>query len=104
MPTESTNLSRTNLHAFRFHDANLQGVNLLRATGLTKKRLQRAKNWVLAYYSRDVLNAFGLPSDHNDRITMRNLSGYSLQRMNLNGADLQGFNLHGANLQEANLC
>lgn len=104
MSTETTNQCGPNVHGFRFHDANLQGANLLKAKGLTKKRLQRAKNWVLAYYSREVLNALGLPSDHNDQIKMRNLSGYSLQGVNLKGADLQGFNLNGANLQEANLC
>ena len=91
--------------------ANLQGANLRGVKGLTgticslkdglwlflkclvidpQSELLAAKNWILAFYSRDLLDVLGLPSDHNKRIRAKNLSGYRLQNISLEGADLNG--------------
>ena len=101
---QNINLHGANLQGFILRGANLQDTNLRDAKGLTKKRLQQAKNWILAYYSRGALDALALPHNHNERICSKDLSGYSLQGVNLKGAELADFNLKGANLQEANLC
>jgi hypothetical protein len=54
-----------------------------------RSELREAKNWILAYYNTDVLDALGLPSDHNERLHAKNLSGYLLKDVNLEGADLK---------------
>ena len=102
-PLLGANLQGAELEGFNLDDANLQGANLREAKGLTKERLQRTRNWVLAFYSQDFLNAVGLPPDHNERIAIGDLRGYLLRDTNIQGADLEKFDIAAANLQGANL-
>ena len=100
---QGVNLKSADLEGFNLADADLQGAALHEARGLTKQQLQAARNWVLAFYSQDILNALGLPLDHNARISKKDLRGYMLRGANLKQADLEGFNLADADLQGAAL-
>jgi hypothetical protein len=55
---------------------------------LEANQLRLARNWVLAYLPEDVLAELGLPPDHNQRLTNRDLSSYNLTGMDLRGASL----------------
>ncbi|MGH8594981.1 MAG: pentapeptide repeat-containing protein [Gammaproteobacteria bacterium] len=82
-------LEAAELRWTKLSEANLQGANLRGVKGLTRRscslteglwlflkcpfldpedELRKAKNWGLAYYSKDLLGVLGLPSDHNERI------------------------------------
>jgi BTB/POZ domain-containing protein KCTD9 len=76
--------------------------------GINKNTLRGARNWMLAFYSKDVLAILGLPPDHNKRINDKTLSRYKLREGNFQGAELQRADLRkadlrGAKLQKANL-
>jgi uncharacterized protein YjbI with pentapeptide repeats len=116
---QDADLTETNLQG-----ANLQGANLQGAEGLTKDRLTKAHNAVLAFYGDSGHDLLGLPPDHDERLKRKDFSndyplentdlqeallqGFHLKKAvmknaNLQGADLQGADLQGADLQEANL-
>ena len=87
-----------NLQRAYLNEANLQGADVQEAyltdvEGLVDETLKRARNWPLAYYSKESLVSLGLPPDHNKRVRSKNLSGYQLQGTNLQGAFLGGANL-----------
>lgn len=117
------NLERSNLQAVSLRDANLQGANLMETWGLTKncslkeglqlsikcmfsspqKVLGEAKNWPLAFYSKDLLAILSFPSNHNERIRKRDLSYYALQAANVRDGDFQGYTFYFADLRRADL-
>ena len=101
-------LRGANLAHFKLRETNLQGATFKKATGLTKKQIEQAVNWPLAFYDPDQLRELGLAKDHNARIREKSLRKYSLSGTDLKGADLHGFNLYkavlrGAQLEGANL-
>ena len=101
-------LRGANLANFNLKEANLQGATFKKATGLTKRQIEQAVNWPLAYYDPDQLKEFGLAKDHNARLREKTLRKYGLSGTTLKGADLHGFNLYkavlrGAQLEGANL-
>jgi uncharacterized protein YjbI with pentapeptide repeats len=110
---QQANLRSANLRYAKFDDAdlkgadlkgaNLEGADFRKAQGLTGDQIKAARNWPLAFYSRDLLSELELPANHNRLFLERNLSRYYLQRVDLAGANLAGCNLEGAQLQEANL-
>ena len=107
----NVDLRGANLTHFTLKETNLQGATFKKATGLTKKQIEQAVNWPLAYYDTDQLREFGFSKDHNARMREKTLRKYSLSGTALKGADLHGFNLYkavlrgthleGANLQKA---
>ncbi len=96
-------LRGANLHKAVLRRANLQGADLRGAKGLFASQVKIARNWGLAFYSKDFLKELGLPPNHNERLKRKNLSQYDLQGADLQGADLSGANLQGAHLDGANL-
>ena len=101
-------LRGANLAHFKLKETNIQGATFKKATGLTKRQIEQAVNWPLAYYDPDQLREFGFTTDHNARIREKTLRKYSLSGTTLKGADLHGFNLYkavlrGTQLEGANL-
>ena len=104
----NVNLRGANLTNFTLKETNLQRATLKKATGLTKKQIEQAVNWPLAYYDPEQLREFGFFKDHNARLRAKNLSKYTLSGVSLKGANLYEFNLYktvltGAQLEGANL-
>ena len=104
----NVDLRGANLANVKLKETNLQGATLRKATGLTKKQIEQAVNWPLAYYDPDQLRQFGFLKDHNTRLREKTLSKYTLSGATLKGADLHEFNLYktvlkGAQLKGANL-
>jgi uncharacterized protein YjbI with pentapeptide repeats len=101
---KGSNLGRTlNMEGTNLSSVNLQGANLIGAKGLKKDQVQKAKNFLLAYYDQKMLLELGLPKNHNDMIQLKNLRGARLRGANLSGADLSGFDLQNADLRGAYL-
>lgn len=94
---------KANVQDVKWDNANLQGADLREVTGLDPEALRRARNWVLADYSPDLLAELGLPPDHGERLQKRDLHGLSVKDANLTNARLRGFNLRGASLEGAGL-
>jgi uncharacterized protein YjbI with pentapeptide repeats len=96
-------LADARLDGAQLTNTNLQTANLRGVHGLSRERLQNASNWVLAFYSEDVLEELKLPPDHNKRVLDKNLSGANLQGLKLIWADLREADLRGADLRDADL-
>jgi uncharacterized protein YjbI with pentapeptide repeats len=115
------NLQHANLRDVDLRNANLEGVNWegadlswvdFRQAKIPEPNvLRQARNWILAFYSEEVLRKLNVQRkvegekdapknvhDHNERIKKKDLSGYILRDLNLSEADLQGSNLQGADL------
>jgi len=97
------NLSGANMEEARLFHANIQETNFVKSIGLTVPQVKEANSWTLAFYDTDFLMGLGLSTDHNDKVSRKNLSKDFLQNANLQDAMLNGYNLQEANLQEANL-
>ncbi len=65
---QEANLDRANLDGANLRSANLRNADLRGAQGLTAFKVRAAKNWDLAFYSKDFLKKLGLPPDHNERL------------------------------------
>ncbi len=65
---ERANLQEANLDGANLRSANLRNADLRGAQGLTAFKVRAAKNWDLAFYSKDFLKKLGLPPDHNERL------------------------------------
>ncbi len=65
---DRANLDRANLDGANLRSANLRNADLRGAQGLTAFKVRAAKNWDLAFYSKDFLKKLGLPPDHNERL------------------------------------
>ena len=97
------NLENALMYKVDISGADIRGANLADVKGLTAGDLYSANNWLQAKFGGDILDSLGLPPDHNERITRRDLSGADLQGANLENVSLAGFNLSGTNLRGANL-
>jgi len=97
------NFSNANLTGTSLDGANLQEVDFRNSKGLSKRQLQSACNWPLAYYSKEYIELLELPIDHNDRLQDRNLQKANFKKINFRRAIFVKFNLQGANLQRAKL-
>jgi uncharacterized protein YjbI with pentapeptide repeats len=84
-------------------EADLEGADFREAQNLSVSMLKTANNWILAFYDDDILSNLGLPSNHNERLTNKDFSGYNFAEANLQGANLANANLDGAELQEADM-
>jgi uncharacterized protein YjbI with pentapeptide repeats len=67
-----------------------------------------ACNWIFAIHSPEFLEWLGYPSDYNERLKKKDLSGLDFQnicmnKITLNDTDLQDANLQGTRLLEATL-
>jgi uncharacterized protein YjbI with pentapeptide repeats len=110
---QRTSFERANLQATDFKGADLRGAKLggaelqnayfHGAKGLTRDQLLKARNWILAFYSADHLEALGLPPGHIIRSSRKNFSEYDLEGLNLSHNDLGGYTLVDASLERANL-
>ena len=98
-------LSEARLKGTILKDADLQWADLrgVEVENLDKEELLRAKNYKLAYYSKEWLAELDLPPDHNDRVKNSSLKNYPLQEADLRNANLHGANLKGAKLHKAQL-
>ncbi len=65
---QEADLSGTNLQEADLWRASLQGAYLREAEGLTASQVKTARNWELAFYSKDFLKELGLKPDHNERL------------------------------------
>ncbi len=65
---ERADLNDANLQKANLYGANLQGAYLREAEGLTASQVKTARNWELAFYSKDFLKELGLKPDHNERV------------------------------------
>jgi len=65
---QEANLDRAKLFGANLGWANLRNADLRGAQGLTAFKVRAAKNWDLAFYSKDFLKKLGLPPDHNERV------------------------------------
>ncbi len=65
---QKANLDRAKLFGANLGWANLRNADLRGAQGLTAFKVRAAKNWDLAFYSKDFLKKLGLPPDHNERL------------------------------------
>ncbi|MFZ5448068.1 MAG: pentapeptide repeat-containing protein [Thermodesulfobacteriota bacterium] len=100
---EEANLQQANLEWAKLTGANLDGTDFREAKGLEKEQVLISFCWPLAKYSQESLKTLGLPSDHNERLNKKDLSGYQLPRTELREANLHEFNIRRANLLFANL-
>jgi uncharacterized protein YjbI with pentapeptide repeats len=110
---EKTNLEEANLRLANLEGAiltwaylegaNLNGTDFRKAINLEKNQVIQAKCWPLAFFDANLLEALGLPPDHNERLKKRDLSSYNLEGANLRRAELYKFNLQQANLKGAHL-
>jgi uncharacterized protein YjbI with pentapeptide repeats len=100
---DQANLEEALMGGANLQKANLMGANLQGAKGLTKEQIMAASCWVLAKYSKEMLEILKLPPEHNQNLNDANLSNYRMPRADLWGAHLQSFNLQGAILEGANL-
>ena len=62
------NLFGADLRDAKLNGADLRGANLLGARGVSPDQVKSAKNWELAFYSADLLQALGLAPDHNEKL------------------------------------
>lgn len=113
---KEADLRGANLKGANLRGTNLQGADLRGVKGLTKEQLygervsahRGACNWIFALHSPEFLEWLGYPSDYNERLKKKDLSGLDFQnicmnKINLNDANLKDANLQGAKLLEANL-
>jgi uncharacterized protein YjbI with pentapeptide repeats len=101
-------LSGADLDQTILKEANLQGANFRDVRNITKKQLEEATNWQLAYYGEEHITDLRLPADHNKRVKDKKFSQYDFKDADLKNADFENADLRraalsGANLQEANL-
>ena len=62
---QGADLRGANLQEADLWRASLQGAYLREAEGLTASQVKTARNWELAFYSKDFLKELGLKPDHN---------------------------------------
>ena len=98
-----TNLQKADLGEATLANANLLLADFKGAKGLKVEQLKAAQNWNLAFYDAAMLQRLKLPSDHNDRVLMKQLSNYDLHGVALAGTFLVRANFQGANLRMADL-
>jgi uncharacterized protein YjbI with pentapeptide repeats len=102
-------LIAVNVENSSFDGANFQGATIESAKIDGKYTFYGAGNLVLAHLDDDMLQFLGLPTDNNDRLRIKDLSGYNFLKLaqrsgrSLRGADLAGFNLRGAVLDAVDL-
>ncbi len=65
---QGANLRWANLQEADLWRASLQGAYLREAEGLTAYQVKTARNWELAFYSKDFLKELGLKPDHNENV------------------------------------
>lgn len=61
-------LSGSRLTDSTLSGADLKWTDLTGVIDLNVEQLKRAENWDHAFFSRDLIDGLGLPSDHNQRI------------------------------------
>ena len=62
------NLLEANLLEANLFGADLRGADLRGVRGVSPDQVKSAKNWELAFYSADLLQALGLAPDHNEKL------------------------------------
>jgi uncharacterized protein YjbI with pentapeptide repeats len=95
---EGADLSGADLKGASLQGAKVAGANLSAAI-VAPGQIEGMRDWILAFWSQDTLAAIGLPSDHNERVELKDFSGYDLHGHYLSACDLAGANLSGANLR-----
>ncbi len=108
---KEADLRKANLKGANLRGTNLQGANLQGVEGLTKEQLYGEKvsahrgacNWIFALHNPDFLEWLGYPSDYNERLKKKDLSGLDFQNICLNKITLNDANLQNANFQDAKL-
>ena len=60
-----TSCLRLHLDGAKLEKADLDGADLLSATGLAVSQIQSANNWTRALYSQEFLKELDLPPDHS---------------------------------------
>jgi uncharacterized protein YjbI with pentapeptide repeats len=71
------------------------------ATPVTLEQARSAKGWLLARWSPEILNALGLPENHNDNVRAKLFRGHALAGAHLNDLDLSRAVLADAILDNA---
>jgi uncharacterized protein YjbI with pentapeptide repeats len=61
-----------------FLNANIRFADFRGAKYITSKQIKSAEDWQLAYFSEQLINELGLPTNHNENLSKRDLSGYNL--------------------------
>jgi uncharacterized protein YjbI with pentapeptide repeats len=93
-----------------FHGADLSGTTLtdadisgadFRDARVTLEQARSAKGWLLARWSPEILNALGLPENHNDNVRAKLFRGHALAGAHLNDLDLSRAVLADAILDNA---
>ncbi len=65
---QKADLSFANLQKANLSFANLQGADLFEVEAVTASQIKEARNWQLAFYSDDLREKLGLPTDHNGTV------------------------------------
>lgn len=101
-----TKLNGANVQEAHFGDSLTPQIKIEAAADrepLPVAAIKQARNWVLAYYSKEDLRRLNLNDAHNDWIKQKKLIHVVLTGVNLDSADLSRYDLTGANLDGANL-
>jgi uncharacterized protein YjbI with pentapeptide repeats len=106
---DGADLTKAHLDSTQLDSATLIGTNLAGATlkgssGLTRRMLDSAANWILAEYgSHPILESLPTGSRHDTLLHDRDLANVRLDSIRLRGADLFRFILNGSHLSRADL-
>ena len=101
-------LAGAHLYRAILDDVDVQGAHFEKAiladdTGATSGSLLHSRNWLLAHYNAQQMTDLGLPTDHDERLTARDFSGYQLENLDLHGSRFVGLRFVKATFYQANL-
>ena len=94
---KNTKLNGANFTDVRLTDADISGADL-RDASITPLQARSTKGWLLARWSPVLLNALGLPPEHNERLEFKDFRKYALSGARLNDLDLTAADFRDATL------
>ena len=97
------NFNGTRIAGANLYLAHLEGPSQYEGASIKVEQLLTARNWILAFLSKEICQKLQLPHDHNQRLENRDLSYYNFSAMDLRGDYLMAMNLQGANFSGAHL-